>query len=207
MSLFKKAAKGAKTKTAKRDDKLHIKVSNPDFFLDVSRYEELQKEVKSAESEMGIIYDDLKKIGNDEWVREYQKGGKNPGSIILFQDNDETGESARFMLQPSDKYISINSERADELIEKYGDDIVEETITYSFNDKMLEKYSSIIEKLIIESEDIDEEDKESIIEATAKYSIKKGTIDKLSDYSKDIEEIFEEVRPVVSIKNVSVIKS
>ena len=48
-------------------------------------------------------------------------------------------------------------------------------------------------------------DKEKIIKATTKYSVAKGTIDKLNQYG-DVQEVMDAVKPVVSLKNVEVIK-
>ena len=75
---------------------------------------------------------------------------------------------------------------------------------------MVDKYGEILSRLIEESDEIDEDDKEKIIKATTVYSVAKGTIDKLKDYSEesDVEiiSIVEEVKPVIAIKNVEVIK-
>jgi hypothetical protein len=109
------------------------------------------------------------------------------------------------MFVPSDKYITISPERAEELQETYGEEIVEEETTFSFDSTMIEKYGEILSRLIEESDEIKESDKEKIIKAVTKYSVAKGTIDKFSTYG-DVNEVMEDVKPVVSLKNVEIIK-
>jgi hypothetical protein len=59
--------------------------------------------------------------------------------------------------------------------------------------------------MIEESNEIDEDDKGRIIKAVAAFSIAKGTIDKMKSYG-EVSEIMEEVKPVIALKNVEVIK-
>jgi hypothetical protein len=207
MSLFKKAAKTATTKTAKKDDKTLIKVKDVEFFENVKKYQELSDIMKSAKTKSDMIYDYLKDIGKFEWIKQYQKTKKNPGSVILFQDSPDGDETSRLLYVPSDKYISLTPERAEELKEEYSEDIIEENTTFAFDNKMIEKYGDILSRLIEECDEIDEDDKESIIKATTTFTIKKGTIDKLAEYSDDLESITENVKPVMSLKNVEVLKS
>ena len=53
--------------------------------------------------------------------------------------------------------------------------------------------------------DISDSDKEKIIKASTAYSISKGTIDKMKFFG-PIGEIMDEIKPVVSLKNVEVVK-
>ena len=109
------------------------------------------------------------------------------------------------MFLPSDKYITITPERAEVLKGEFGDEIVEEKISFAFDNEMVEKYGEIISDLI-ENSNIPDVDKGKIIKAVAAYSIAKGTIDKLKDYG-NVSEVMEAVKPVISLKNVSIIKS
>ena len=70
---------------------------------------------------------------------------------------------------------------------------------------MIEKYGEVLSRLIEECGDISEKDKEKIITATTKFSVAKGTIDKFTTYG-DVNEVMEAVKPVVSLKNVEIIK-
>lgn len=206
-SLFSKAKAAAPaTKAATEDKKVMIVIKDPTFFDKVEKLEKLQDNLKRDKAEADMIADELKDMGKAEWCELYSKTSRNPGSVIISGVN-KNGDSSRFMLVPSDGYLKINSTRADELTEKYGADIVEEKTKFELDLAMVEKYGEILSNLIEQSPDITEQDKESIIKAVVTYNIAKGTIDKLKVYSPDsITEIFEDVKPITSLKTPEVIK-
>jgi hypothetical protein len=204
-NLFAKAKKTAPAKTTKaKEQKVRIPVEDPDFFEKVSKLEELNDSMKSAKAKADLISDELKGIAKDKWVELYQDTKKNPESVMIVQEN-AIGDTAQFMFVPTDRYITINEERAEELKEVYGDDIVDEKTTFSFDDLMIEKYGEILSELIENCDEIPDKDKEKIIKATTSYSVAKGTIDKFLVYGEAVE-LMETVKPVVAIKNVEVIK-
>jgi hypothetical protein len=203
-NLFSKAKSVAPVKKAKKDDKVRIPVSDPTFFDKVEKLEQLNDQMKVAKAKADMISDELRDLAKTEWATLYQETGKNPGSVMLEQTN-AVDDVAQFMFVPSDKYITITQDRAEELQEVYGDDIVEEETTFAFDSAMIEKYGEVLSDLIMNSPDISESDREKIIKATTKFSVAKGTIDKLSKYG-DVNEMMESVKPVVALKNVEVIK-
>jgi hypothetical protein len=205
-NLFSKAKKSAPEKTTKaKEMKTRIRVEGDDFFNNVSKLAELNDTMKSAKAKADIISDELRDIAKEEWVKLYDKTGKNPGSVMI-EGVNEVDDTAQFMYVPSDKYISINSERAEELVDSYGEEIVEEKTTYSFDDAMIEKYGEVLSRMIEESTEISERDKEKIIKAVTTYSIAKGTIDSFTKYG-EVGELMETTRPVVSLKNIELIKA
>ena len=202
-NLFKTAKSVAPAKSAKKDEKVRINLNDDSFFTKIQTLEILQDRMKSDKAQADMISDDIKDISRDEWVKLYEKTGKNPGSI--FVESIVDGETSQCMFVPSDKYISVNAERADTLIEKYGQDIVEEKTTFAFDNDMIEKYGEVLSQLIMDSNDITDSDKEKIIKASTTYSISKGTIDKMKFFG-PISEVMDEVRPVISLKNVEIVK-
>lgn len=60
--------------------------------------------------------------------------------------------------------------------------------------------------MIQNSDEIQPEDKSKIFTQSVKYSVKPGTIDNLSNLGQ-VEQVFERVRPVVSLKNIQVQKN
>ena len=205
MSLFTKAKKSeTPKKTSAKDKKVRLVVEDSNFFSKVQTLEELQETMKSAKAKADLISDELKDIAKDLWADEYEKTKKNPESVMIVQEN-EKGDTASFMYVPTDKYISINEERAEELKEAYGEEIVEEKTTFSFDSEMVEKYGEVLSMLIENCDEIKESDKEKIIKAVTTYSVAKGTIDKFKQYG-DVSEMIETVKPVVAIKNVEIIK-
>ena len=204
-SLFDKAKKSAPTKTAKaKDQKVRIAIEDVSFFDKVAKLEQLNDTMKAAKAKADMISDELRDLAKTEWAKLYEETGKNPGSVMLehVNSNDDT---AQIMIVPSDKYISITAERAEELQETYGEEIVEEKTVFSFDNDMIEKYGEILSRMIEESSEIAEKDKEKIIKATTAYSVAKGTIDNFKKYG-EVSEMVEMVKPVVALKNVEVIK-
>ena len=202
-NLFNKAKTTAPKTAAKKDDKVRINLNDPDFFTKVYKLEILQDRMKSDKAQADMLADEIKDLSKEEWVRLYEKTGKNPGSIFVESIVNE--QTAQVMFVPSDKYITVNADKADVLIEKYGQDIIEEKTTFSFDNDMIEKYGEVLSNLIMSCDDISDSDKEKIIKASTAYSISKGTIDKMKFFG-PIGEIMEEVKPVVSLKNVEVVK-
>ena len=202
-NLFNKAKTTAPKTAAKKDEKVRINMNDPDFFTKVYKLEILQDRMKSDKAQADMLADEIKDLSKEEWVRIYEKTGKNPGSIFVESIVNE--QVAQVMFVPSDKYITVNADKAEVLIEKYGQDIIEEKTTFSFDNDMIEKYGEVLSNLIMGCDGISDSDKEKIIKASTSYSISKGTIDKMKFFG-PIGEIMEEVKPVVSLKNVEVVK-
>ena len=150
-----------------------------------------------------MISDEVREISKEKWVELYEDKGRNPGSIMV--ESKKGNDTAQVMFIAQDKYITINEEKADFLVEEYGEKVVEEATTFSFDSKMIEKYGEVLSNLIMESDEIAEADKEKIIKATTKYSVAKGTIDELKNIG-PVAEVMEVVRPVVMLKGPEVIK-
>ena len=204
-NLFNKAKKAAPAKkVSAKDKKVRIVVEDPDFFEKVEKLEELQGTLKTAKAKADLISDELKDLAKDKWADLYEETNKNPESVMIVQDNED-GDTAQFMFVPTDKYITINEDRAEELKDTYGDDIVEEKTTFSFDETMIEKYGEVLSELIENSDEIEDKDKEKIIKATTAYSVAKGTISKFKEYG-EVVEMMETVKPVIAIKNVEIIK-
>ena len=203
-NLFTKAKKSAPVATkAAKDKKVRLQVTDPTFFSKVEKLEQLNDRMKSDKAQADMISDEIKDLAKSEWLDYYTQTGKNPESVMIAQE--VAGDTAQVMFIPMDKYITVTEARAEELRETYGEEIVEEETTFSFDSTMIERYGEVLSMLIENCADITDADKEKIIKATTKYSVAKGTIDKLNQYG-DVTEVMEAVKPVVALKNVEVIK-
>ncbi len=203
-NLFNKAKKAAPAKTTKgKEEKVRLAVEDANFFANVQKLEELQDQMKSAKAKADMISDEIRDVAKDAWLKQYDKTGKNPESVMIVQENGD--DVAQLMFVPTDKYITITEARAEELREMYGDEIVTEDTAFGFDATMIEKYGEILSRLIEESNEIDEKDKEKIITAKTTYSVAKGTIDNFTKYG-EVTEVMEAVKPVVALKNVEIIK-
>jgi hypothetical protein len=204
-NLFKKAKETAVAKTVNpKDSKVRISVKDGDFFDKIQTLEKLQDNLKRDKAKADMLADEIKDTSKQKWIELYEKTGRNPGSVMI--EAKKGLDIAQTMFVPSDKYITINSERAEVLTEKYGSDIVEEKTTFAFDNDMIEKWGEVISRLIEESDEIEDDDKGKIIKAVSAFSIAKGTIDKLKSFDTPVSTMVEEVKPVVSLKNVEVIK-
>ena len=205
-NLFTKAKKSAPAKkVAAKDEKTRIRIEDETFFDKVEKLEQLNDTLKSAKAKADMISDELKGIAIEKWCELYEDKGKNPDSIMLEHVKEDTDDTAQFMFIPTDRYITITEARAEELQDAYGEDIVEEKTVFSFDSSMIEKYGEILSRMIEDSVEIVEKDKEKIIRASTTYSIAKGTIDNFTKLG-SVAELFEMTKPVVSIKNAGVIK-
>ena len=202
-NLFSKAKSAAPKTTKAKDEKVRITIEDATFFDKIQKLEVLQDQMKVAKAKADMISDELRDLGKDEWAKLYDKTGKNPGSVMLEQTVNE--DVAQLMFVPTDKYITINEARAEELREVYGEEIVTEETTFGFDSAMIEKYGEILSRLIEESNEIDEKDKEKIITAKTTFTVAKGTIDNFPKFG-NVNEVMEAVKPVVALKNVEIIK-
>ena len=202
-SIFDRSKKSTTSKKTK-NEKNEIIVNDTDFFEKVEKLEELQTKLKETKDKADLISDELKNIAKREWCSLYENTSENPESITVVQNNDDDF-TASIMLTPSDRYITINEDRAEELKDTYGDEIVEEKTTFSFDEKMIEKYGDILSDFILNCDEIDNKDREKIIKSTTTYTVAKGTINKLKEYG-EVVEMIETIKPVFSIKNVEIIK-
>lgn len=203
MSLFAKAKKAAPAKKTKVDSKPRVDVNSPDFFEKIQTLQELNDRMKSDKAKADMISDEIRDVCKDSWVKLYEEKGVNPESIMV--ESTVGKDVSQVMFIPQDKYITIDETRAEFLREEYGDSIVEEATTFAFDNTMVEKYGELLSRLIEESDEIDENDKEKIIKAVTKYSVAKGTIDQLKNLG-DVADVMEAVKPVVMLKTPEVIR-
>ena len=202
-NLFAKAKSVAPKTTKAKDEKVRIKIEDSSFFDKIQKLETLQDQMKVAKAKADMISDEVREVAKEKWAELYQKNGKNPGSVMI--ESKSGLDTAQVMFIPQDKYITINAEKAETLREEYGDDIVEENTTFSFDDEMIQKYGEVLSALIENSDEIADDDKDKIIKAVTKFTVAKGTIDVMKNYGK-VNEVMEAVRPVVMLKGPEVIK-
>lgn len=203
-SLFAKAKATAETKTTKQEDKkLRLNVADPEFFNKIQSLEILNDRMKADKAKADILSDEVREVAKEKWAEQFEKTGKNPGSVMI---ESKVGlDTAQVMFIPQDKYITITPDKAEVLREEYGDAIVEENTVFSFDDEMIQKYGDVISALIENCDEIDANDKEKIVKAVTKFTVAKGTIDSLKTYGK-VSDMMEAVRPVVMLKGPEVIK-
>jgi len=220
-NMFSKAKAKPKATTKKATDKVNVTPKFEDnenqtadeqmkeFHNKLAKFAHIKKEQNKLKAELAGYDSVIKAIGKEEFIKLLENTGKRETSYILSTDYDGS-----VLVTVMDKYKTIDAERAEYLNETYGetdedgnviDGIVDEDTKFQFNMTVLERNQDTIAELIENCEDITEEDKENLIECVTKYSIKKGTIDKLYKISKDtgidIETLYEEIQPTISLKS------
>jgi len=77
--------------------------------------------------------------------------------------------------------------------------LLREEVIYKFNPELVEKYGAILSDLIVSSPDIEETDKANLISGERTYSVAKGSIDRLLQFSNP-EQVMELINPICAIK-------
>ena len=183
---------------------ISVETKDPLFFSRVSQIHKLNLEIKERENIVSTLTDQVKEVAKGEWCRMYEDSGINPGSVKVYSQKD--GEVSSVLFVPSDRYISLNETTKSSLTKDFGEEVVQESREWSISSGMVEKYLPIIKEMIKNSSEILEEDKSRIFTESVKYSVKPGTIDNLPNLGQ-VEQVFERVRPVVSLKNIQVQKN
>ena len=197
-NLFAAAKTNAPADTKAKAQKEVVTINS--IASDMERLAQVQEQIDSLTAEAKMLTETVKSESINAFVDLYEKKSKYPGSF-----NIEAGKASMLFI-PMDKYISLNEERANELTDKYGADMVEENTTYTMDSALVEQYGEEISNLIMKSKKIAEEDKARLISATTKYAVSKGTISVLTEKFGDfgIDEIVSDIKPVFSMKNVKI---
>lgn len=212
MSLFDKAKKKEPVKKAKAGvEKFRVKPSDieqEELFDILSEMEELQKKEKAIKAKFAMLSNEVKEVGIEEFTKLFEKTGKYPGTFML--ESVVGDKTAQIMFMPTDRYIKIDKKSAKDLKESFGEEVVTETTDFGFDAKMLEKYGEEISDAIMNS-DIPDEDKGKIITATTTYTVAKGSIENMKDFSEksgtSIGVVMEKIKPVISVRGAEVITS
>lgn len=201
-SLFA-SAKVVETKKAAKDEKVIVTLKEADFpkigekIGQVIEYREKIADYKGrTETLEGII----KEIGMGEYAKLYAAQKANPGSFVIQGEGTEN----KLMVLVTDKYPSIDLERAALLRENFGDDTTEEETEYSFNPELLAKYEDVLSELIMGCTEIADEDKPNLITQKMKVKVKKGfinTIGRMANTPEQIASVLTAIQPVIQLKN------
>jgi hypothetical protein len=158
---------------------------------EIARYDALKAIIKNAETEKDQIGDRLKEVGVDKFLELYELRRRNPDTFNL------SDEDKNIMFIVMDKYKKVEPEKV-AMLESYPG-LLETVTTYKFNTQLLDKTGEIVSRLIMESDELTDEEKENLIIAETKVGIKSGTIDRLMDYENPAQ-IFAIIEPVLALK-------
>jgi hypothetical protein len=184
------AATTTKTAAPKKADKKVI--SAHELGDKVKRFADLKNQIDALTGELKMIEGDIKGKGRELFVQEYKRERRTPDN---FKIQDQTGSSCLFIVM--DKYTAVDDEKA--AILKDFDGLLGENVVYKFNTELVEKYGSVLSELILNCTDIADEDKGNLISGERTYSVSKGSIDRLLQFSNP-EQVMELINPICALK-------
>jgi len=184
------AATTTKTAAPKKADKKVLPAH--DLGDKVSRYADLKHQIEALTGELKMIEGDIKVRGKSLFLEQYKADKRTPEN---FKIQDETGATCMFIVM--DKYTAVDDTKA-ELLGNF-DGLLREEVIYKFNPELVEKYGAILSDLIVSSPDIEETDKANLISGERTYSVTKGSIDRLLQFSNP-DVIMDLINPICAIK-------
>ncbi len=175
-----------KSKAAKEKPKVEVSGMSEKIY----KYHILDEMIKNNVAEKDILGGEIKDVARGKFLEQYKKQKSKPDTFTLADGDDSVD------IQVKDTYIKVTPER-EALLETY-DGLLETTTTYSFDNDVLQRNRDVIEKLLMGTKLISDEDKKNMLTKKTVTEVKKGSINRILDYDNP-NEIFELIEPVVAI--------
>jgi len=185
-NLFTNAKKVESGKT-KKSNILHLPVPE-ELEEHHNNYVETKVELETLESKYKIAETAIKAKVPEIFLNQFREHKRCIGSFKL----GDIGVSVQ------DKYAQIGKD-AGKLISKSFPDVVEQETEYSFNQKILKKNIEAISDAL-QTAKISKEDLQNLIESKEVYNVKKGTIQTLLNYGDKMEELYQLISPIISMR-------
>lgn len=185
-NLFASAKKVESKKESK--SKLPSLPVNTELQKQLTDYIEAKTQHKNWEAKKGIAEGAIKGEATKLYLNEYRKQGRNIGSFKL---GDVT-------VSVQDRYIKMSDDIAAIVTENFPD-VVETKTEYLFDQDILAKYIEEISEAL-QSADIPEDDLALLIQSNETTSVKKGTIDTLATYGEKMDDLFQAISPIISMR-------
>lgn len=187
-NLFMMAKKADTTKTTSKSKTPSLPVPS-DLEPIINEYVHAKGEYKNWETKKELAEGQVKETARKLFLEEYKKQGRNIGSFKL----------GPVTISVQDRYTKVTEETASIIEDKFPDVILRKT-TYLFNQEILEKYFEQISDALQSAEGIPEEDLMQLIQAKEEPSVKSGTIDTLATYGNQMEDLFQVISPIISMR-------
>ena len=195
-----KATPNTKT-AAKKSSRPQVTIKGAEFADTVAKFKKAKTDLANAKADLETAQGIIKDLGTTEFIRLYAENKRNPDSFDLLTEAKDPNDVLAVMIQPKDAYKILSPERAQELQEIYGEDVVVEETTFSFDPKILGDHAEALGKLIMSAKFLTPEEKVNLIKHNTTVSIKKGAIDEAMTTGKgDVEKFLREIDPTIAIK-------
>lgn len=203
-NLFQAAKKDGPKKVAK--EKLTITVNDPEFHTAVHDLVKTNEKMTDLKAEQQLLSGIVRERAIAELATNITSTKKFPGSFNIVGVGAKKLPEAKFLFIPTDKYITIDKERGEELTAEFGEEMVTETTTYTMDSALVEEYGEVISDMINKCKAIPDDAKARLINATVKYTVKKGTITEIPQRfpKRKVAEVIDWIKPVFMLKNVRI---
>ena len=178
------------------NEKRIVKVESDELYDLIKSYESAHKQEGLLKKKADSLSTEIKEIAQSKWIELYRTESKNPGTIVI--ETESFDGKASITYSPNNRFVSVTDKNKDII----GSDKIVEEIEYSIDPLIYKKYEQLLSDFIIGSEQIESVDKLKFIIETKKYSIKKDVLENLNSSESDINDLFEKIKPVFSIKDV-----
>lgn len=151
----------------------------------------LEAESKTVEAKMTVIKSQVKRYGDEMFVRDYVSRGCMPETPMLIQNGD--GENVTYVAQDRGGQYGVKPDQVDALKDLLGDDAVEsllyEETTFGFNREVfalpgvLEAIEGALSDVIGGMQNmgiLDGDQAERLLDVKTKTTFKPGTMDQLT---------------------------
>jgi len=189
LNLFSTTVKVATGK--KTTDKKTVSV--PILDGKIKRFLELKNIIDNATGELKMLEGDIKEVGRTNFLKEYRSEKLKPDNFNLVDKED-----GKVMFICMDKYTVVDETKA-EILSNY-EGLLGEKLTFTLNAELVDKYGEVLSDLIGNCEAISDEDKGNLITGEKQFFVKKGSIERLLQFGEDMEQVFELINPICSLK-------
>lgn len=186
-------------KSTKKGSKTRVVVEIKGQEENLKELVSLDEQIALLKAQRLVIDTEVREESREAMINHYNEKKSFPGTLTVKSGDME------LQFITADRYKVIDEDRANELTETYGEDLVETTTKFSFNTDVLMRNSKAINKMIMKSKDISDTDKENLIEQDTTFNVVKGTIKNLKNeiFAKfDLSTLIDDIKPVFSIKAI-----
>lgn len=197
----------------KKDERISVNIGGDVFDKKLKELDVLNADVAVKEAKIATLKEDIKQIGMEKWIDVYKNKAKNPESIDLVSSKGNMilyGVQRKYTVKCDDKVmLALNTKYADMLAKKKTVDVpqpklVTENKEYIIKDGFIEKYATVLSKLISECKDIKPEDK-NFLKVKKSYTVDKDAIDWMIDSGVEATEYITDLSPVQFVKEPKIV--
>lgn len=191
MSLLKNAkARAPKKEAASKKETVWTLPANDPLNAAVTECVKLSAESKAIEGKLNVYKNQLKVVGQRNYVETYTTRGSSPETPMLIQNG--SGESVTYIVQDRSSQYGVKEDQLDALRDLLGADAAErltyEETTFKLSRDVLalpgvleaiDKALTRVKERLVESKVLTDEQGDLLVEAESKTAFRPGTLDRM----------------------------